>query len=105
MKMPTKVKIGPVHYKVIQEGGLMADGTSLDGLHQPSTGLLKLRAELPEGDYKKAVLLHEIFHAFGETTALRLPRQWQEPVCNAFAYALLALIRDNPTLIRYLEED
>ena len=82
----------------------MSDGKTLDGLHQPSTGSLKLRAELPEGDYRKSVLLHEIFHAFGETSALQLPGKWQEPVCNAFAYAMLSLIRDNPKLIEYLAE-
>jgi len=89
-------------YQVKLEPGLKDGDGLLDGRHRPSDCSLTIRAELPDSDYRKAVLLHEVIHACMETSAVRLPQELVEPVSDALAYTFLALLRDNPKLVEYL---
>lgn len=57
--------------------------------------------------YTKETLLHEVLHAAWERAFPNAPLSWdaqEEKFIRAISPVLLGILRDNPTLVRYLTE-
>jgi hypothetical protein len=110
--MITTVKIGYLTYTVVvadqrAEDGLphlptVADDTWLSGEISFSKARIFIHAALAE-EVQKQTLLHEIthgvFHHAGQHAYCA-----NEEMVDTVAYGFMALIRDNPELIAYLQE-
>lgn len=92
MILPDAVTIGPHRY-VIEPGG--------DGLCVPRRNVIALDGGQPPSQLADT-LLHEVVHALLAT--VKLDDDVEEAVALALGPGLLALIADNPELIRSIAE-
>ena len=98
---PAFLVIGPFRYSV------MFDEVEAESLAVTDTDTLVMTLDPKMPDSKMAtILLHEILHTLTEVTGLA--QEWsaakEEEVVGRLAPALGAAIRDNPQLIKYLQE-
>ena len=106
MKKLKSIKVGPVKYQLVESASLLGEnGQAYDGVHRPSEGKLMVRSGIPDGTYKKVVLMHEIIHACFETTGLDVPLEWRERICDALGYQIVGLIKENPQLVEYVKSN
>ena len=97
MECPTKLKFGGQHYLVRLKDGLKQRGKSLLGLcvYEKNEILLNPNQGL---DSLKSTLLHEALHA----GANALDWDAQEATVIKMEKVVYALIRENPSLVRWL---
>jgi len=97
---PNSVTLGPVRYSVgvgdvVDAGGYFSAG------HAPNIVI----ANDVDPPLRPRVLCHEIGHAFCYQTGLfRNDLDGEERFCDACATMLLSLFRDNPQLVKWLQE-
>ena len=101
MKPPRTVDIGPTRYRVVMgKEDMVHRGTfkTYDGI--------ELRSKMPK-DMEAEVLLHEVLHAimytFGEYVNLK--KKDEERVVSNLSTSLATVFRQNPRLVKYLQEN
>lgn len=104
--LPKTVRIGPMKYDIKMVGDLHlideeGDKRECSGLHSPYLQLIQLNADNPN-EYNLATLIHEITHGILESAGQK--GEHPEPLVNAIAYGMLDLMRQNPRLIDYIQE-
>jgi hypothetical protein len=107
-QIPPIIKIGPYHYTVhtspdeIQRRIREEGGEELLGHHDSRELTITIDPEQAH-DQTADTLLHEILHAVVGMTNLddRFGRH-EEEIVSRLTPALLSVIRDNPSLIRFL---
>lgn len=102
MSRPQQVRIGYQRYALTFTTAQLTKGASADGVTIPSVGVIAIRPDMQE-DRKRETLLHEAMHAAWDQTPLRNKESaLEEEVISALSPILFALLRDNPTVVRYL---
>ena len=104
--MIASVKIGPMVYTVTEKPRLIgdnADGHSvwLNGIIKLQAASILVEAEM-NADMKAVALLHEAMHGILEGAGVI---EHPEPVLIALGYGLVALLRENPELVRLIVGD
>lgn len=95
-----QIKIGPIRYAVEDITDLKSDaGTDLLGQIIYHQATIKLEAD-QHPQVKRIVLLHEIIHGILNNAGFQ---KHSEAVIDAIATGLMALIDDNPHLMRALQ--
>lgn len=101
MKPPQSVKVGPHRYKVVVVPDGLLENAGADGLCIPRRLTIALDGGQPPSQMADA-LCHELTHVLLD--AVRIDDDLEESIALMFGPTLLALIRDNPTLVSYLQE-
>lgn len=107
-KKPWPIKIAPYEYTVKHQRGF-AQSSGADGATMESDELIILDNDI-QGNYEKEVLLHEAMHAMWGQTSLDRdypdgpPDSEGEKIIFTLAPRILALLRDNPELVKWLTE-
>lgn len=103
--VPALLRVGPARYDVVVKSLKKLD---LFG----RTSNTHTRIELHCGISKSAMqdtlvheALHAVFHTAGSTSVTGLSDESEEVLCRILAPWLVGLIRDNPELIVFLQED
>jgi hypothetical protein len=104
--MPGTVRIGALTYTVSEDATdhlLAEDGMSqrLYGMGDKSQQVIQLRPGMAPG-FKRVIMLHEIVHQLFDDSGLELESQAEEQICLALQAPLLAVLKDNPELVRWL---
>ena len=100
MKPPKRIKVGPHRYKVVDDTtGLAANVALVRGSCHHEHLTIALDATLPH-TVKAETLLHEVIHACLDGASLE--DGTEETVCRTLGGSLLAALRDNPDLVRFL---
>lgn len=100
MKPPKHLRLGPHRYRIVDDmTGLAADVAEVRGSCHTERLTIALDGALPH-TVKAQTLMHEIIHACLDGTTLE--PAVDEQVCRALDGPLLAALRDNPDLVRYL---
>lgn len=94
MKIPKKIKVGGITYKVKQVNKL-CDDEMTHGYQDQAGEIIQLKKSLSEG-YKEKVLMHEIVHAIFDF----LMWDHDEKKVERLAQALYMLIKDNPEMFK-----
>lgn len=97
-KLPKTVKIGGHTISITQKSGLENMGE-----YEREKGLITLEKDMDQSQ-KAATLLHEILHVILTEMHPKLPAQTEEGVVTALEVGLFAFIKDNPKVVRYLED-
>ena len=103
--MIEKVRIGALNYRVILTEALRQK-TDLEGQICYCTNEIEIDA-LSEEQRQYAILLHEIIHGILEGSrneSLEKDPALLEQVVEVLAHGLLGVLRDNPDLIREIQE-
>ena len=88
------VRIGIRDYDITTVAGLRGhDDTPLYGVINFGQGTIRLEQDL-RPDYSPVVLWHEIVHGILETSG----QEQSERICDAMAYGIVQILRDNPWL-------
>jgi hypothetical protein len=95
-----RVIVGGVIYKVDFVDRIIDAEHEFDGLIEYATARIQI-ATGADPQFERAVLLHELVHALLKHAG---QNSGDEKVVTALGYGLLALIRQNPDLMRYLIE-
>lgn len=115
---PEWIKIGPFNWVVLYDAGVIrsyeaTDGNLRFGATDPLKLMLVVDPNRPEGGIRET-LWHELTHALVWATGINLDtgqasvaqdEDLQETVVSQLATAQLAMLRDNPDLVRYLACD
>lgn len=94
MKIPKKIKIGGMIYKIKQVDKLCEDELT-HGYQYQAEQIIQLKKSLSKG-YKEKVLIHEIVHALFDF----LMWEQDEKRVETLAQALYMVIKDNPEVFR-----
>jgi hypothetical protein len=102
MRRPSKVKIGPSTYSITTDPAPTLDAHELWGYCDTATCTLHIDASL-RGPRAREVVMHEVLHAcLGEMGGAGLK---EERIVATLAPILLAVLRDNPALMKWLRAD
>lgn len=104
--LPKSVRIGGQVFKVIQEKSTHIKGhPEAVGLYSPGDGEIRIAA-IPFAHRKAEIFLHECIHGMIDAGNLDFDDEEcvydEEIVTRVFAAQLVALLSDNPTLVKYL---
>jgi hypothetical protein len=94
MKIPTKIRIGGVDYKIIEKECITSGANSLSGNIDYGANEITLATENYGHQFKCVVLLHEILHGIAEHASLDLGRD-KEKIIDVFAYGIYQVLQDN----------
>lgn len=113
MDMPTRIKIGPQVFTVVERDG-KGDATLHDGAYGytlDGKNLIVLERSLPFTK-KQVTLFHEIMHAcrmtFENPTKPKKSsefEEWEHYFVGIFESSLLMVLRDNPELVAWLLQE
>lgn len=105
MILPAALRVGPYRIRVKVRPGLEMDCNGAAGRFHAASALIELRADLGDRN-NQDTLLHEALHAVlqshGLTTMLDLDDDAEERLVAGLTPTLLALLRDNPQLVKTL---
>lgn len=101
MKLPRRLTIAGHRWRVIDDRAGLVAAAEARGWTHPDTLTIAIDTSLA-GSMRREVLLHEVIHA--SIRAAGLEEDTEETVARALAPVLLAALRDNPPLARYLLE-
>lgn len=106
-RMPSRVKVGSKHI-IIERLGIIdydrADvGEVTHGLFDFKNSRITITPRLPAAEARR-VLVHELEHAIIDEAQLNFSVSFEEKLVTATTPILLATLRDNPALVRYLTE-
>lgn len=98
MTAPRTVKVGPFSYSI--ERGWNGDDF---GDTDFNSTVIRIRGGL-SADAERETVLHECLHCATDLVGerVRLGDEREEELVRALSPALLAILRDNPALVRYL---
>lgn len=106
--MPSSVAIGPVDYSVQEDAEAIAQARLVHSDHrwaQTTKHLTRIDIDpAMSKSRKRETLLHECIHALIYEWNVNLGELPEEPLVESLGDAFLALIRDNPNLIKFLVE-
>jgi hypothetical protein len=104
-KLPASVRVGPFDYKVKLWSALAADNAGAYGMCDLHRTTILIREDMSETRVAE-VLLHEVFHAAYEIAGLKVDKDdiTEERFVNSMGYQMVQVWRDNPDLIRFMEE-
>jgi len=98
------IKIDAINYDVEESNGpLIVNGKECGGEIDYLTTKIKILNSLSK-EKQKWVLMHEIMHGIMYERHLEDNKTTDETVLDELASAFIALIRDNPELIKLLKE-
>lgn len=92
MKIPKKVKVGGLIYKV-KEVKRLCNNKRTEGYQYQSGQMIKLKKSLPK-EYKEKTFIHELIHAMFDF----LMWEHDETTVESLAQVLYMVIKDNPEL-------
>ncbi len=100
IRKPTKVNIGGQTFKVVFQETVTSsvDGQKIQGEMSSQEGRIRVRKSRPFLEVD--TLLHEIIHALEYKSGLEFNEHW----VNRIATGLTQVIKDNPTVIKYMVE-
>lgn len=101
MKLPKKIRVGYIDYKVVE----VPVHAKVEGDHSPRQRLIRIRTRGRSGQWVLNTTLHEICHAIFYTTGLQdAPgvAESEEMLVNMFANGLSQVLRDNPEIKKML---
>lgn len=99
MKPPRTVKVGPHTYRVrMIDDGVLSDAGRVGQCTAQSLTIAICKDQAPS--QLRDTLLHELTHAL--LNQLDMDKDQEELVASTFGPGLLALIVDNPDLIRFV---
>jgi len=100
----SKITLSPHVFTVYVRKGLAAESEAV-GLTLPETQNIYLDADLGPG-VERETLLHECLHGLWYSTQLerKFKDDQEEDVIYTLAPRILALLRDNPELVKWLTE-
>lgn len=105
MAIPKKVKVLSKTYSIIVDEHIWNEGTGASGLCKPwKTQIHVAKGELNEQQERDTVLhevMHAIFSEMGLTTDFKEENE-EEKIVRCMATGLLAVLRENPALVKYL---
>lgn len=104
-KLPNPVRVGHVRYEVRYEKGLSSTAGAA-GVCGTDTQTVLIDPDLGP-DATRETVLHELLHALVDYADLDVrladvEKALEERVVNSLAPVLLAALRDNPTLVKFL---
>lgn len=104
IKIPDKVKIGPVNYDILFLDEVKeTNGSDLMGLHEYSKARISLsKKHLPNNDVAMVVLMHEILHGIFDAWEINIKQE--ESVVSKLGSGLCTLLKDNPELVDYIRK-
>lgn len=104
MAIPATVTICGYPYTILVVDAIArgTDGSFLDGRITYHDAEIEIVKNLPDL-FERATVLHEILHGIALHTG-QLRFKQDESEINALSFALVNLLRDNPTLVTYLLE-
>jgi hypothetical protein len=99
---PATVAISPFDYRVRYEVGL-SDKAGVSGLCNTDTLTIFIDGELPDA-LEPEVVLHEALHAIWTQTGLdkKYSDEEEEEAVWQLAPRILALLRDNPRMVKWM---
>lgn len=100
MTLPNKLKIGYYDYMIEHWDSNLATAAQRYGECDRLNNVIRINLSLPEQHHKE-VLLHEIVHAIWSER--NLPSSLEEEIVSQLSVALAAVFKDNPELVRYLD--
>lgn len=101
MKLPRKIRIGYLDYKVVE----MPASAEVEGDHDPRRRVMRIRTRRRPPQYAFNTLLHEIGHGIFYTQGLQdIPgiEGSEEMIVNIFMNGLSQVLRDNPEVRQLL---
>lgn len=101
---PSVIRVSPFDVRVIEDPNLSSIGGVL-GAFGPDDGHILLDANQHD-EVARDTLLHECLHAVWNQTHLkkRYSEKAEEEIIWCLAPRILALLRDNPVLLRFLTD-
>lgn len=105
--MIDSVKIGAMTYRVVEKPGDDMAASNSEGKAVQLNGRITyhdLLIQVNQGcapDMRRAVVVHEAVHGILENAGQSVP----EAIVEALGYGIVALIRDNPALVEWLQID
>lgn len=111
-KMPTRVRVGPLWYKVLcseRDTLAMRVGTAEDrwavGYITYNEGTITI-AHNCTPQQQRATLIHEVFHAVQAYVGIEVGKSYEnESIARHMSYAWLDTLQRNPDLVAYLMSD
>jgi hypothetical protein len=94
MKIPDKIRIGGIDYKVEQTDGLIDGVKVLDGQIDYGGSVIRLSARDNAHQAMCVTLLHEILHGIAHHANLDLGEA-QEKIVDVLAYGIYQILQDN----------
>lgn len=94
MKIPKKVKVGGITYKV-KEVKKPDKDKNIHGIQCQGKQIIELKKSLPK-EYKEKVFIHELVHALFDF----LMWEQRENTVETLAQALHMVIKDNPEIFK-----
>ena len=101
MKPPKRVTVGPHRYRVVVDDNAIVASSGASGRCDAEGLVISLNGGMAPTALADT-LLHELVHAC--VGPCNLDEKVEERVALALGPALLALIRDNPRLVRWIEQ-
>lgn len=103
MTLPKSVRIGYLNYKVCE-----CDQDELEGDFQCGSQRLRVRTKDRSKAFAANTLIHEIVHGVFFHEGLKnldgMTHEREEMLVNCMANGLTQVIKDNPKLIKYLQD-
>jgi hypothetical protein len=109
---PTKVKVGSQIFKIDfrdpKNDGMLNDGTN--GYTLDMGNLIVVSSALSRSK-QQVTLLHEILHAMRMVFENVMPKpeadfeEWEHYFIGVYENAILMVLRDNPDIVEWLEEE
>lgn len=97
MKIPEKVKVGPLDYSVeIVPGTFLNGTTAVDGTHNCMDTVIKV-ANVGNEDYKNTVFMHELLHAIDYVYCGDI---FSENQIEQLSKGIYQVIKDHPDMFK-----
>jgi hypothetical protein len=105
-EVPRRVQIGPTSYRIQVETEVRRDDNDqrLWGQHRAGDSVIRIDAGQSR-QHARTTILHEVLHAVDYTVAGSSDCQMSEEMIDRLSFALLAMMRQNPSLIAFLLGD
>lgn len=96
---PKRIQIGPLFYDVSSVQDITLDDEEGTGFIDTSLQIIKIKKGIHK-EYERLVVCHEVFHGISDIYGVLFAHE----DIDTMALALLELIRNNKTLVTYLQE-
>ena len=89
-RLPRKILIKGMEYKIRRKKGLKYEGKPVYGLHDPRTRTIWIDSELKSQSLLRITLIHEMFHGYIDVCVITegLDRQLEEVIVDLLASAI-----------------
>lgn len=101
MKIPDKVRIGSMDYKIEQtEDVIVLNGQECTGIIEYDKHLIRLNSNIQDKQGIEQTLLHEIVHGIIDDRKIELVPEHMEQIVDDISCGLHQVIRDNPDIFK-----